>query len=136
MSGLSNMAGTTVRCSSPANYIWIPILMTFFKFVSSTELKIVLPTSQPSCPFPDPDLYYRPVIGILSHPGDGASGSLTNATNASNIAASYVKFVESAGARVIPLIYTHPPQILLKVLLLLLLLSFTLLLLLLLLVGA
>ncbi|CAA6661139.1 unnamed protein product [Spirodela intermedia] len=59
-------------------------------------------------PFPDPSLYYRPVIGILSHPGDGASGRLSNATDASYIAASYVKFVESAGARVIPLIFNEP----------------------------
>jgi gamma-glutamyl hydrolase len=55
------------------------------------------------------------VIGILSHPGDGASGRLSNATNASYIAASYVKFVESAGARVIPLIYNEPPEILFEV---------------------
>lgn len=52
------------------------------------------------------------MIGILSHPGDGASGRLNNATNASYIAASYVKFVESAGARVIPLIYNESPEIL------------------------
>ncbi|PIN25486.1 Gamma-glutamyl hydrolase [Handroanthus impetiginosus] len=39
---------------------------------------------------------------------------LNNATNASYIAASYVKFVESGGARVIPLVYNEPPQILHK----------------------
>ncbi|RWR93013.1 Peptidase C26 [Cinnamomum micranthum f. kanehirae] len=65
-----------------------------------------------SCPMPDPSLYFRPVVGILTHPGDGASGRLNNATNASYIAASYVKFVESAGARVIPLIYNEPKEIL------------------------
>lgn len=65
-----------------------------------------------SCPAPDPKLNFRPVIGILSHPGDGASGRLNNASNASYIAASYVKFVESAGARVIPLIYNEPSEIL------------------------
>ena len=68
-----------------------------------------------TCPSPNPNLYYRPVIGIVTHPGDGASGRLSNATNASSIAASYVKFVESAGARVIPLIYNESPQTLLKV---------------------
>ncbi|KAI7730887.1 hypothetical protein M8C21_004417, partial [Ambrosia artemisiifolia] len=52
-----------------------------------------------TCPAPDPTLNHRPIIGIVSHPGDGASGRLSNATNASYIAASYVKFVESAGAR-------------------------------------
>lgn len=68
-----------------------------------------------SCPALDAKLNYRPVIGILSHPGDGASGRLNNATNASYIAASYVKFVESAGARVIPLIYNEPSEVLYKV---------------------
>ncbi|KAJ1441627.1 Peptidase C26 [Sesbania bispinosa] len=67
-----------------------------------------------SCPAPNPNLYYKPVIGILSHPGDGASGRLSNATGASYIAASYVKFVEAAGARVVPLIYNEPPEKLLK----------------------
>ncbi|GER29151.1 gamma-glutamyl hydrolase [Striga asiatica] len=67
------------------------------------------------CPPPEyrrgkPNL--RPVIGILSHPGDGASGRLSKSPNASYIAASYVKFVESAGGRVIPLIYNEPQNIL------------------------
>jgi gamma-glutamyl hydrolase len=69
----------------------------------------------PRCSAPDIKLNYRPVIGILSHPGDGASGRLNNETNASYIAASYVKFVESAGARVIPLIYNEPREILFEV---------------------
>nr|XP_009406769.1 PREDICTED: gamma-glutamyl hydrolase 2-like isoform X2 [Musa acuminata subsp. malaccensis] len=68
-----------------------------------------------SCPSTDPSLYYLPVIGIVTHPGDGASGRLSNVTSASNIPASYVKFVESAGARVIPLIYNEPEETLLDV---------------------
>ncbi|KAH7686291.1 Peptidase C26 gamma-glutamyl hydrolase protein [Dioscorea alata] len=67
-----------------------------------------------SCPSPDPSLYHRPVIGILTHPGDGANGRLSNATNASNIPASYVKFVESAGARVIPIIYNEPEDLIIQ----------------------
>lgn len=66
------------------------------------------PQSPVSCPVADPSLNYRPVIGILTHPGDGASGRLNNRTGVTNIPASYVKFVESAGARVIPLIHTDP----------------------------
>ncbi len=73
-----------------------------------------LSSSTASCPAPNPNLYYQPVIGILSHPGDGASGRLSNATNVSYIAASYVKLAESGGARVIPLIYNEPPENLLK----------------------
>ncbi|XP_042455704.1 gamma-glutamyl hydrolase 2-like [Zingiber officinale] len=67
-----------------------------------------------SCPSPDPTLYNLPVIGIVSHPGDGASGRLSNASGDSNIPASYVKFVESAGARVIPLIYNEPEETLIE----------------------
>lgn len=60
----------------------------------------------------DSKLNFGLVIGILSHPSDGASGRLNNSPNTSYIAASYVKFVESAGARVIPLIYNEPLHIL------------------------
>jgi gamma-glutamyl hydrolase len=93
-------------------------------FLQCSQSEILLPSqlnrnslisSTTSCPAPDSTLYYQPVIGILSHPGDGASGRLSNATGANYIAASYVKFVESAGARVVPLIFTEPTEILLKV---------------------
>ncbi|KDP46038.1 hypothetical protein JCGZ_13484 [Jatropha curcas] len=105
------------------NYLWIPILISLSKELSlakAAHSNILLPSQiddessspVPRCPAPDPKLNYRPVIGILSHPGDGASRRLNNATNASYIAASYVKFVESAGARVIPLIYNEPPEVL------------------------
>ncbi|KAL4619784.1 hypothetical protein ACB098_06G074100 [Castanea mollissima] len=105
------------------NYLWIPLLISYSKELSLAKAQstILLPTqnhqlgladSTTTCIAPDPNLNYRPVIGILSHPGDGASGRLSNATNASYIAASYVKFVESAGARVIPLIYNEPSHIL------------------------
>lgn len=114
------------------NYLWIPILFSLSKEFSSAEAqsKIFLPSqrlqgendavsslsvSVPRCPVPDWKLNYRPVIGIVTHPGDGASGRLNNATNASYIAASYVKFVESAGARVIPLIYNEPEDVLIEV---------------------
>jgi gamma-glutamyl hydrolase len=100
-------------------------LISIFQCFHSTnsQSEILLPSqlnrnsliSSTSCPAPDPTLYYQPVIGILSHPGDGASGRLSNATGANYIAASYVKFVEAAGARVVPLIFTEPTEILLKV---------------------
>ncbi|KAK9070578.1 hypothetical protein SSX86_010980 [Deinandra increscens subsp. villosa] len=96
-------------------YIWIPLLMSLeIISIAKPQSTIYLPTDSSvsvmtsTCPSPDPSLNYRPIIGIVSHPGDGASGRLSNATNASYIAASYVKFVESAGARVIPLIYNEP----------------------------
>lgn len=101
-------------------YLFLITIFHCFLF-SNSHLEILLPTqlrrisSPVSCPAPDSSLYYQPVIGILSHPGDGASGRLSNATDASYIAASYVKFVEAAGARVVPLIYTEPWEILLKV---------------------
>lgn len=97
--------------------IWISLLVALSNDLGgsvnaqSTDALLLLPT-QSRCPAADPNLNFRPVIGIVSHPGDGASGRLSNATNASYIAASYVKFVESAGARVIPLIYNEPLEIL------------------------
>lgn len=107
------------------SYLWIPFLISLSspaKAESSTTETILLPSklgrdsvSSQSCPAPDSKLNYRPVIGILSHPGDGASGRLSNASTASYIAASYVKFVESAGARVIPIIYNEPLDVIYQV---------------------
>ncbi|KAL0406718.1 UNVERIFIED_CONTAM: Gamma-glutamyl hydrolase 2 [Sesamum latifolium] len=122
---LSSIAAAAAASSSNMlNYLWIPLLIALTKELSSsanaqsTASQLLLPSvadayaTVPRCPSGDPNLNFRPVIGILSHPGDGASGRLNNDTNASYIAASYVKFVESAGARVIPLIYNEPPEIL------------------------
>lgn len=110
------------------NYLWIPLLIALSKDftaaiagkVSLDGSNLLLPSHNHSifderqlglsCPAVDSKLNYRPVIGILSHPGDGASGRLSNKTNASYIAASYVKFIESAGARVIPLIFNEPSE--------------------------
>lgn len=116
-------AGNAEPCSSDHwNCLWIAILLSFSKSFASarTDHSLLLPSaadpaSAATCPIPDQSLYYRPVIGILSHPGDGASGRLNNATDASYIAASYVKFVESAGARVIPLVYNEPMETLAEV---------------------
>ncbi|KAM1057720.1 hypothetical protein ACFX2A_031629 [Malus domestica] len=103
------------------SYLWIAFLISLSKELSlaKAQVPVLLPSqlgtsdsSSSNCTPPDPKINYRPVIGILSHPGDGASGRLSNASTASYIAASYVKFVESAGARVIPLIYNEPPDIL------------------------
>ncbi|XP_048321519.2 gamma-glutamyl hydrolase 2 isoform X2 [Ziziphus jujuba] len=116
----SSSSSVASRLSEMWNYLWIPFMISLSKELSLAKAQsgIFLPgefeadSSSPRCTEPEPRLNYRPVIGILSHPGDGASGRLSNATNASYIAASYVKFVESAGARVIPLIYNEPPDIL------------------------
>ncbi|CAD6333206.1 unnamed protein product [Miscanthus lutarioriparius] len=67
-----------------------------------------------AAPPPDPAVYDRPVIGIVSHPGDGAGGRISNTTVTSYIAASYVKFIEAGGARVIPIIYNEPEEHLLE----------------------
>ncbi|ONK81967.1 uncharacterized protein A4U43_C01F34750 [Asparagus officinalis] len=90
------------------------IIIFFFNLPTlSSSQSILLPgevRSPASCVPPDPALNYRPVIGILTHPGDGAS----NRTGVTNIPASYVKFVESAGARVIPLVHTEPWETILE----------------------
>ncbi|KAL3631477.1 Gamma-glutamyl hydrolase 2 [Castilleja foliolosa] len=119
---LSSIASSS--SSNVMNYLWIPLLIALSKELTlsaganSTASPLLLPSqvdafaSVTRCPAADPNLNFRPVIGILSHPGDGASGRLSNASDASYIAASYVKFVESAGARVIPLIYNEPTEVL------------------------
>ncbi|KAF9621582.1 hypothetical protein IFM89_023156 [Coptis chinensis] len=111
----TNMPKKTDSANSEIrNWLWLPLLIALSKELNSAKAEsvLLLPGSESSsCSAADPSLYFRPVIGILSHPGDGASGRLNNATNASYIAASYVKFVESAGARVIPIIYNESPAI-------------------------
>lgn len=104
--------------------VWVLFLVaaTFQCLLLSAESHsaILLPSqlnrnTPASCPAPNPNLYYQPAIGIVTHPGDGATGRLSNATGVSYIAASYVKFVEAAGARVVPLIYNEPTEKLFKV---------------------
>ncbi|CAM6036511.1 unnamed protein product [Sphagnum compactum] len=57
----------------------------------------------------------RPLIGILSQPSCGETETEADWTsNRSCIAASYVKFVESAGARAVPLLYNEPEDTLIK----------------------
>ncbi|CAM6060682.1 unnamed protein product [Sphagnum tenellum] len=57
----------------------------------------------------------RPLIGILSQPSCGECATEADWTsNRSCIAASYVKFVESAGARAVPLLYNEPEETLIK----------------------
>ncbi|XP_006655488.2 gamma-glutamyl hydrolase 2-like [Oryza brachyantha] len=81
---------------------------------AAAEGVIRLPSGRACAAPPDPAAYGRPVIGVVSHPGDGAGGRISNGTATSYIAASYVKFVESAGARVVPLVYNEPEERLLE----------------------
>ncbi|XP_073146533.1 gamma-glutamyl hydrolase 2-like [Henckelia pumila] len=119
----SSSSSSTSAASYISDYIWIPLLIGLSKAAAaaqSTAPSLVCPgeaeelREAPTFQAADVKLNYRPVIGILSHPGDGASGRLNKATAASYIASSYVKFVECAGARVIPLIYNEPKDILYK----------------------
>lgn len=94
------------------------IIIVMAKSTESPAAAILLPSQTgvgSVCSAPDPSLNYKPVIGVLSHPGDGATGRLNNDTNASYIAASYVKLAEAGGARVIPLIYNEPEELLFQV---------------------
>ncbi|XP_027339799.1 gamma-glutamyl hydrolase-like isoform X1 [Abrus precatorius] len=105
---------------SVCSFFILSALFTCLLSVNGQDDHIFLPSqnhygdSVSFCPATNPNLNFKPVIGILSHPGDGASGRLSNATGVSYIAASYVKLVESGGARVIPLIYNEHPGDLLK----------------------
>ncbi|XP_058773781.1 gamma-glutamyl hydrolase 2-like [Vicia villosa] len=100
------------------NCVVLFIFVEFFQCFLSANCHsgVILPTQlhRVSSPSLSPNLDYQPVIGILSHPGDGASGRISNAMEASFIHASYVKLVEAAGGRVVPLIYNEPQEKLLK----------------------
>ncbi|XP_066366556.1 gamma-glutamyl hydrolase 2-like isoform X2 [Miscanthus floridulus] len=104
------------RC--PHLLLLLPLLLPPSSGVATAAGVIRLPTGgragAVACAAPDPAVYDRPVIGIVSHPGDGAGGRISNTTATSYISASYVKFVEAAGARVIPLIYNEPEERLLE----------------------
>ena len=53
----------------------------------------------------------RPIIGILAQDiQDDLTGSLANVPYTSYISASYVKFVESGGARVVPILINQPDE--------------------------
>ncbi|CAI5986496.1 unnamed protein product [Closterium sp. NIES-64] len=67
-----------------------------------------------------PAVHDQPLIGILSQPGDGDGGRAPRVNskedlNVSYIAASYVKWVESAGARPVPILYDDPDWLMEKV---------------------
>lgn len=69
---------------------------------------------------PDVPLNNRPLVGILSQPGAGYNHETNLSSDGgddatSYIAASYVKFVESGGARAVPLLYDEPEASLRKV---------------------
>ncbi|XP_059282847.1 gamma-glutamyl hydrolase 1-like [Lycium ferocissimum] len=95
------------------NYFLISLLtLSFILVVAVTAIESPELSVPAGCPVPEHDLNYRPVIGIISHPSDGASGRIVNSSKVSYIASSYVKFVESGGARVIPLLFEDSPQLL------------------------
>ncbi|RLN30742.1 gamma-glutamyl hydrolase 2-like [Panicum miliaceum] len=105
------------RCPRLLLLLLLPLLLAAVLAPSSAGV-IRLPSGKAgarACAAPpDPAAYDRPVIGIVSHPGDGAGGRISNGTATSYIGASYVKFVEAAGARVIPLVYNEPEERLLE----------------------
>ena len=120
------------RCYS----ICLPFLLSFLcndlivaKATESTQV-ILLPSQiearsvdsrNRTCSALDRNLNDKPIIGILTHPGVGTFDAPHDHSlsyyekNVSYIAASYVKFAETGGARVIPLIYNEPQERLFQV---------------------
>ncbi|KAM3395978.1 gamma-glutamyl hydrolase 1 [Capsicum galapagoense] len=85
------------------------VTISLFMVVIATESpELSIP---PGCPVPSHELNYQPIIGIISQPGDGVSGRKNHSTEGSYIAASYVKFIESGGARVIPIVVEDSPKL-------------------------
>jgi len=94
----------------PLPLLLLLLLASLLAPSSAAPTVIRLPRAGACAAPADPALYDRPVIGIVTHPGDGAAGRIDNGTSTSYIGASYVKFVEAGGARVIPLIYNEPEE--------------------------
>lgn len=113
----SSRTGAAAMGSPPPHrlLLLLAVAAVLHRSAAAAEGVIRLPRGRACAAPTDPAAYDRPVIGIVSHPGDGAGGRVSNGTAASYIAASYVKFVESAGARVVPLIYNEPEERLLEV---------------------
>lgn len=81
--------------SSPSHYL-SPLLFVFYCFILI------------SCDNPQPKPNPRPVIGVFAQPSDFPNQYPTN--EFSYIAASYIKFIESSGARAIPIPYDLPQE--------------------------
>ena len=101
-------------------FFFLPLLCfsvgTFAHYLSETrETQLIRQIS-----WHNPTVNSRPLIGILSQPGDGDGGLIMrmkgwNQSSVSYIPASYVKFVEMGGARAIPLLYNEPEHVLRRV---------------------
>lgn len=65
---------------------------------------------RPNSDAADP-LNNTPIIGILTQPYSGETPSGVSRDGLTYIAASYVKFVESGGARVVPILYVKDDNI-------------------------
>ena len=51
---------------------------------------------------------FRPIIGVVSEPVVPENQQVSGKKPTSYIAASYVKYLEMAGARVVPIVYDQP----------------------------
>eukprot|EP00878_Enallax_costatus_P002549 GHUV01002731.1.p1 GENE.GHUV01002731.1~~GHUV01002731.1.p1 ORF type:complete len:355 (+),score=97.23 GHUV01002731.1:235-1299(+) len=74
------------------------LLFTLTTLCSSVRLQPAL-VAQQKLVFKKPYINERPIIGILTEPGSPAP------KGSSYIAASYIKWIEAAGARVVPIFY-------------------------------
>ena len=120
-SGPSHMANDVVRSSSSLqNYIWIPILISFLLCIfGSVEAQDFLLPSQPhTCPAPNPNLYYWPII----RNSELSPTSMTTPPDFSAMSSPLLtsslpmwSFVEFGGAQVTLLIFNEPSETLVKV---------------------
>lgn len=80
------------------------LLICFANFVFSKHLREDFNTLNDLLKDRIPDDNSQPLIGILSQP------LYHSLPNVSFIAASYVQFVEAAGARAVPIVYNSPKE--------------------------
>ncbi|KAL7103751.1 hypothetical protein ACP275_08G198800 [Erythranthe tilingii] len=93
-----------VSSSNNLNCLWIHFLIALCKEVTTCTAADADSTTEAL-------LIPNKAVDFHAVARERGSGSSNKATKASYIAASYVKFVESAGARVIPLIYNEPLKV-------------------------
>ena len=97
------------KATSPlsANWLLLPILLLALLAPRGVDAARYLQSGNPSPDdvVPENDLNDKPLIGILSQP------LFHEQPGVSYLAASYVQFVESAGARAVPIVYTDSDDV-------------------------
>lgn len=86
------------KLDDPMKALTLLALLSYFLFAFATSAKL-----RGNAPNPPPDVNERPIIGILTLPN-----TVKGQNGTSFFPASYVKWIEQAGGRVVPIFYNSP----------------------------